>query len=135
MVRLGEALFSYLTNNSGVSALVGDRVFPVIVPQDVARPAIAYFKVSDPPGRTFGRRFFARPRYQFNCWGTSYETARAAGDAVKAALENYAGMMGGDNGVKVRMTYFEGDLDLYDDPTGQFVTAIEYSIEHVEPTP
>lgn len=133
-MNLGEALYSHLSGNAGVSALVGARVFPVVVPQGEPRPAIAYFKVSDPPGRTFGRRFFARPRYQFNCWGVTYESARAVGDAVKAALETYAGMMGGDGGVKVRMTFFQGDQDLYDEPTGQTVVAIEYSIEHVEPT-
>lgn len=133
-MTLGEALYSYLSTHAGVNALVGTRVFPQVVPQGEPRPAIAYFKVSDPTGRTFGRRFFAKPRYQFNCWGESYASARAVGDAVKSALENYAGMMGGDAGVKVRMTYFQDDQELYDEPTGQTVVAIEYSIEHVAPT-
>lgn len=40
---LGRFLFEYLTTDPDVTAIVGSRVFPLMVPQNSPTPAIAYF--------------------------------------------------------------------------------------------
>lgn len=133
-MTLEEALFAHLTTSAGLIALVGDRVYPGHIPQGVTQPAIVYLKVSDPRGRTFGRAQFAKPRFQFSCWGETYASAKAVAHQVRAALENFAGMLGGAAGVEVRNAFFENELDLHDPETGLHHIPVDFSIWHIIPT-
>ena len=84
------ALVARLGSTAAVTALVGARIYPMLVPQTAALPAIAYQKIS--PGflstlrRTLG---LAGPRIQVNSWASSYKDAKAVARAVRNSLNGY----------------------------------------------
>ena len=45
-MNIEEALYSKLTGDAGVAALVSTRIYPNVVPQDIALPAVAYQRIS-----------------------------------------------------------------------------------------
>ena len=40
-----EAIYSYLVKNKSVKSKVGDKIYPVLLPQDCVLPAIVYAPV------------------------------------------------------------------------------------------
>lgn len=88
MARIEQALFEYLTGRPGLSALVGTRIFPLRVPELVTKPMIHYERISGPRMMSHGGPTgTANPRYQFNCWGDTYEQAKDVADQVRFALD------------------------------------------------
>jgi len=45
MATIEEALYAELAGNAGVAALVSTRIYPSVIPQDSALPAIAYQRI------------------------------------------------------------------------------------------
>ena len=86
-------LYSILTADPGVSALVGLRVYPLVVPQEVDLPAIAYQTISGRPDYTLeppgGRVMLNRARIQLTCQGSTYAEAKGLALAVRSALSGY----------------------------------------------
>jgi len=94
-MTLEEGLYDHLTNDAGVSALVGTRIYPLVVPQDVALPAIAYQRISGPRDHAHdGPSGLGRARMQFTFVGTSYSQAKSVAEAVRASLDGFKGTMG-----------------------------------------
>lgn len=86
-MTIGETIFSTLTADSGVTAIVSNRVYPVVIPQKGTLPAITYQRVS---GRRengiSGAGELVAVRVQVDCWAESYSSVRALADAASAAL-------------------------------------------------
>ena len=123
-----EALFSHLSAFAGLTALVGTRIYPMLLPQQATLPAVTFMKVSNPYIRTFGSTIGAQPRFQFSCWATTYLGAKAVADQIKAALDFYAGTMGG--GVVVRAGLVENELDDYDPETKRYHVPVDVILWH-----
>lgn len=87
-------LVTALNSDATVAALISDRVFPLVVPQDVTRPAIAYLVVSQPREYSHsGAADFAFTRIQLTCEGTTYANAKALIAAVKAVVHAWGWMI------------------------------------------
>lgn len=70
--------------HSGLNALISGRFRPGEAPQGDALPLVTYFQVSGPPESEVPAMY--RARYQFNCWGATYITAKAVAVQVVAAF-------------------------------------------------
>lgn len=116
-MNLYTALRHRLANYSGLSALVGTRVYAVKLPQNVTYPAVTYQIVGGLP-RTHlmgGDDALAAPRVQVSAWDTSLTDAISVADQIKAALQDYSGTMGGDAGITVQHIFLESEqIDIYD---------------------
>jgi len=111
-MELEEAIYSQLVGNGTVAGLVSTRIYPLVIPQDIALPAIAYQRISG--GRELahdGEVGFAEARMQFTCQGDSYNSAKAVRKAVRLALAGFNGVMGGGSGVKVQGVRTENEMD------------------------
>jgi hypothetical protein len=109
-MTIEEAIYSYLSNETGITSLVGSRIYPVKLPQNTDYPAITYFRVSGPEHH---EKDMAYPRFQFSCWAAEYGTAKGLAAEVKAAFQRFKGTMG-TPGVAVIQGVFLNDLDVYD---------------------
>lgn len=95
------AIHTLLTAGSPnpVAALVGDRVYPLLLPQGLTTfPAIRYQRISTPRSqyRTLdGRAEYASPRIQVDCWALTFDGAIAVSEAVYGLLEGFHGTIGG----------------------------------------
>ena len=98
-------LYTTLSGNAGVSALVGTRIYPNLVPESAANPCIDYSTVAETRVDTIaGVSDMRRSMMQISCHADTYAAAKGLAEAVFSALDG--------NG------YLESAIDSYD-PTTQ----------------
>lgn len=84
-----STLYTLLTGNPGVTALVGTRIYPDIVPEGKATPYIGYERVAtDPVAVMSGPAPAAIARITLACWADTRTAADAVAAAVVAAMVN-----------------------------------------------
>lgn len=94
-MTIEAGLYAHLLTDSGVTALVGTRIYPLLVPQDADLPAIAYQRISGPRDHTHdGSSGLAFARMQLTFVASSYDDAKSLGEAVRAAIDGHKGSMG-----------------------------------------
>lgn len=128
-----DALFTYLTGDTNVDALVGDGVYPGRVPEGAPLPAISYGRVSaqrdydyDPFEDTHA---FVKARFTFHCWSNKSEEAMDVGEAVLLALSGYNGEVGG---VLVGASFAVLEQDVYDGTSKMFRRSLDFMILYEE---
>lgn len=91
--RIDEAIYEYVTGVGAVAALIGDRFYPVRLPdkdQDdkpLELPACRYFLVSGVPSYSHdGDSNLTEDGFQVDVYAASYAAAEQTADAVQAAL-------------------------------------------------
>lgn len=90
-----EALVYLLTSSAEVAGVVGQRVYPLVVPQDAARPAIGYQRISAQPDHAHtGFSLMTETRWQITIEATSYAQAQQIARAIRRALSGYHGTVG-----------------------------------------
>ena len=143
---VGGQLAYVLKNNAAVSALVGTRVYPNIVPQRVTFPVVVYNQISSERTSVMGRDTGSvDSTWQVDVYAQTYAGARELAVAVRKALQRYRGFTpvatradqvlerdddtvlqrDGDSvvqrtllGVKlVQQIFIEADTDFYEDDT------------------
>jgi hypothetical protein len=118
---LEEGIYTLLVNDSGVSALVVDRVFPVQAPEGAPAPLIVFLGVSIVPVTgVSGQNKLTKKRMQFDCYGQTYSDAKKLEKAINHVLINYQGTLGDSdstyvNGIQALLSQdlFDSDANLY----------------------
>lgn len=135
-MSVGAALRTHL------SSTVADHVYPVLLPQDAAFPAITYQRIDTARlMRTHDERTNkspSRPRFQINCYATDdavggtsgYDSAQTVADAVRASLEGFAGLLGGTQAVTA--TEVSNQLDDVDTETGRYRSIVDVAFTTTE---
>ena len=130
MAELEEAVYSRLTGNAGVSALVSTRVYPNKIPQEAALPAVAYQRISARRVKAHAAPTgLARVRVQVTCVSRSYSEVKALAAAVRTAMQ---GVMGSVGGVTLQGSWLETDADEYGDAETLHSVRQDYMIWHTE---
>lgn len=111
-----QAIYNELISDSGVSALVGTRIYQAgDVPQDVSQPYIVIQKISDIPTNAHdGYCSLRESRFQITAFDQSILEVEAVNAAVFTCLNGFIGVMGGSGGVTVGRCLSDGDVDMYD---------------------
>jgi hypothetical protein len=90
-----------------VSALIGSRLYPNIVPQKAPNPAMTYQQISGPRLHDMqGAVGMCKARFQINCWAASYAKAKELAETVRLTLDGYSS----EGTIKVIHLSNEGDL-------------------------
>lgn len=110
--------YNILSNYSALTALVSTRINPLRIPQESAFPAISYNLVSviaSPTNTSHSRTDFAR--VQVNSFGTTFASATAVAEKVRAAFEapSYPNIF---NDYYCQAIEFDGEVHLTDDEAG-----------------
>lgn len=110
-------LTAYLKADATIAAAVNGRVFPNIVPQGSAFPAISYNQVSGARLRnvTTGPTGRAMPRVTVNSWAAKYMDARSLADAVRLRLDGFRGLMGS---TRVGWITLDNEFDSFEEEAG-----------------
>ena len=132
-MTIEEALNIYLLATSSVTNIVSTRIYPNVIPQDAAMPALAYQRISASRDMAHdGPAGMAYPRFQLTCLATTYGGAKALCNALRVALDGYRGLMGGASGVQVEGIFVENDFDGYNQEGGEQVVRLDITIQHKE---
>jgi hypothetical protein len=96
-----------IINASAISAFIGSRLYPNIVPQKAPNPAMTYQQISGPRGHMMsGPIGLTKARYQINCWAASYSEAKGLAEVVRLTLNGYTSV----GVIKMIRLADEGDL-------------------------
>jgi len=122
----GKAIYSILTSDSAVSAIVGTRVYPQIAAQGAAFPFVVYLINDITPSDTkSGVSTLDEVRYDIIVASESYAEASDLTNKIRTALDRYSGTV---SGVVIDSIQFT-DLDVNNDPgTETYLTSSEYII-------
>jgi len=80
-----------LADDAGVSALVGSRIYWVLAQEGAARPLIVLQMISHFPIHDEDGGMFVTRRVQVSCLADTYLETLPLSDAVREALNGYAG--------------------------------------------
>lgn len=122
----GKAIYSILTSDSDVSAIVGTRVYPQIAAQGAAFPFVVYVLQDTSPSDTkSGVSTLDEVRYDIVVASETYTEVSDLTNKIRTALDRYTGTVAG---VVIDSIQFI-DLDADNDPgTETYVTSSEYII-------
>lgn len=89
MAVLETLVYQVLRDHAGVSALVSGRVYPLMLPQGCALPAISYQRVStDHVASMDGYSGLERVRVQIDVMASTYAGAKALATQVMSAMNS-----------------------------------------------
>lgn len=86
-MSLETKLYTLLSGDAGVSALVSNRIYPLAAPQQADLPFVVYTRISS--GREYtlsGATGLENPRMQVDCYAETYSSAKAISEAVVTAV-------------------------------------------------
>jgi len=117
---IDEAVRSILAANTEVSALVGTRIYPAVLPLDCALPALSYSKISNAYKQIAGV-----PRFQISCWTEDYLQCQTLKQAVETALDGYSGTV---SGIEIIRIIPLSAPDFYESETGVYHIPYDFKI-------
>lgn len=121
---LEEAMADYLKDDSGVAALISNRLYPMVIPQDVDKPAAAFQRISRDGVHVhdLGPDGWASVRMQFTCQATSMYVAKQVAEAIREALDGFAGDM---EGMEIGACQIVNEWDGYGETYPQMVVRMD----------
>ena len=126
-----------ILSNPAAFALVGSRVYPVLIPKSATLPAVSLQVVSNLPSDTkSGVSTVDLIRLQVDSYGTTYATAAAVDEAVRGAIDKYAGTVNvtGVNLAASGVNYtiggvrYETTQDIFEDQSEVFRLSSDYIV-------
>ena len=120
----GRAIYTILTEDAGVSAVVGNKVYPQIAAQGAAFPFVVYVLQDNSPSDTkSGVSTLDEIRYDIVAAAETYASLSSLTERIRLALDRYTGTVGD---VVIDSIQFI-DLDVDNDPaTETYVSSSEY---------
>ena len=120
----GKAIYTILTEDAGVSAVVGTRVYPQVAAQGAAFPFVVYVLQDNTPSDTkSGVSTLDEIRYDIVAAAETYTALSSLTERIRLALDRYSGTV---SGIVVDSIQFT-ELDVDNDPaTETFVSSSEY---------
>lgn len=131
MASIHDYIYYKLSNNAGVTALVGTRIYPQVAPQTETRPLIVYSIISDVPTNTkSGGSTLDAYRVQITCLADSVDTyngqdkINAIGEAVRSLFE----FIQNDTqaSVTIQQSFFLSESDAFDQTGGKDGTYMKF---------
>ena len=135
MKDISQAVFEYLKTRDEIVGRVGDRIYPIVLPQNASLPAIVYSPVlANYDSELQGDTGYVRQTMQFVCHDTTYKKSRELSRMVKRAFQDYHGDMCGlwIEAVFIKTDYeYNGNTALKYD-TEEYMSSIEFDIQFNE---
>lgn len=124
------SLRSYLLAQTSITSLVGQRIYPMRLPQGATLPAITYQVVFGTSTYSHdGDEDLGRRRFQLDCWASTYADSMNVAEAVRAAINGHDGPMGSTAQVNGRVINI---LDLPEPELAIWRRMVEVQLWHQE---
>lgn len=125
-------LYTFLDANVGITAIVGDRVYPRnAMPSDPTYELVTYEAESHTFANSFsGNSGFVRSDYLVDAWAENSSDALTLSAAIRSALKNVTGSFGGINVMQVFIT--SGPITVFEDSVEAYRVTQIFSIWHNE---
>lgn len=125
-MTLEEELHAYLLANAGLSALVGNRIYPSGPQQHEQTPYITYWTVSrDSVHHAGGVSDLYGPRVQFDIWSPEKLQVLRVEQALRQALD-------GRSFGRIQGAFARNAIDLFEDAPALYRRSVDFHIWHSE---
>lgn len=119
MTPIEQTLYTVLSTNVAVAALVSTRIYPLLMPQNTAMPCVVYQRISSVPVTSInGDSGLDSVRIQVSCWAGTFAGAKGLASAVRSAVDG--------SSLLKSVTLME--MDDIDNETRNFRSMIDFSI-------
>jgi hypothetical protein len=128
-------LIDYLSNHPLVTSIVAGRVYPQMVPQGTALPAITVQRISSQrPYEYDGPSGLVGARIQVSSNALTYQDAKTSDDYVRQSLAGYVGYLGQFKAQAVIQEDSRDDFSppIHADATGAHRIMSDYTIWYLE---
>jgi hypothetical protein len=127
MAILEATLYTKLSTTAGIAALVGTRIYPMIMPQGSTYPAVTFQRIATEPREScmVADCGIVRARIQITAWADTFTAAKAVADQVRQALQRWTG-------TGIQGSFIIGEYDLYDEEALKYGAAIDAEVVYTE---
>jgi len=125
---LGETVYQKLAGVVTITSLIGTRIYPIKMPDNVVYPAISFQFISGMPrvhtmsndtGNPYGVRL------QISCWAETITEARDLQELVRAEFQDYTGTFIG--GLTFQRIFTESEaLEIYSESAEVYQVTRDY---------
>lgn len=131
ILDIRPALRSFLIADAGISSAVGgNRVYPLRLPQGDQGPSIVYQRISDVGDHHMdGPTGLARPRFQIDAWAQTADAASSLANLIKNRLDGHKGATGSTT---IQGAFFDSMREGYDPESKLFYVGQDFFIWYAE---
>ena len=135
-----SALYDHLTADAALTALVSNRIYPTVAPQNVTLPYVTFNVIAGEHERhALAGAGLAQVSVQIDVWDDDAAGRRSVTDALFDRLHGFRGQMGTEQ-LEVRSVHVDGPTDSYEEPIqggeeGIFRGRTEIQVWHTEAVP
>ncbi len=119
------ALVAHLLADDELTALVGNNLFPLAIPEGEQAPAVVWQRVSSPRTLSLSGNSADSPRFQFSAYAHDLVLARRITQALNNALDFFVGVLGDKTKVQVIRADYR---DSYEHETGLYRSDVDFFI-------
>lgn len=113
-----QSLYEFLMANQNLRQIVGDKIYPMFIPQYDKIPAIVYYPVSANYDSALQRDTgFQRVIIQIDCHELTFKKARTLSRLIKTMFQDYQGDMFGTN---IEAVFIRSDFILNNTSNNKF---------------
>ena len=132
-MRAEKVIYDLLTGSEAVTALVGLKIYPGLIPQNTTIPAVSYELISSvdiPPINAQAGGVILRSRVQVSALARTYAEVKTIQEAIRRALLFKSGLIAG-----VQVNAITRELigsDERDDESGLYMQGVDFLLIHEE---
>ncbi len=116
-------IYTLLANSSLLNVYVNNRIYPVVMPQDVILPAVCYSRVSDDKLYALdGYSNLDHTHISINSWASNYDTVKTIAEQVRLTMD----------ASPVFKSTLANELDVFDPDISLYAVSQDYSIWNQE---
>lgn len=124
-------VYNWLKAEAAIIAIVGQRIYPDILPPDPTYEAITYRATDHDIDNVFGGSTgLVRSDYYIDAWASRHDEADALSKVVRDNLKNITGAFGGITVQEIFITM--GPLTVFEESVEAYRTTQMFSIWHGE---
>lgn len=126
-----KALFQKLSTTAAITAIVGNRIYPVFLPEKTPVPAIVFLRVSTEGAAISHTKSSGKltSSFEVGCYGKDIQVAKNLAKLVRNALSGFSGTVAG---LVIHRAEVQNEFDDYDFDTGLFTVPVEVALTHDE---
>ena len=135
MTDICQAIYAYLSKNEQIRERVGNKIFPIMLPEDAPLPAIVYSpEIANYESALQGETGYVRQAEQCVCHDRTLKKARELSRLVKHAFQDFHGNM---CGLEIQAVFIKTDYEYNGNTalkfnTEEYLSSIEFEFYYNE---
>jgi hypothetical protein len=124
-IMIGKLIYNRLVTDSTIVALVGDKIYPDITPQDVQYPFVVYTIINSlPVDFKDGQSNLEEINVQLDVYTKSYDDTQDLANKIRNRLDRFAGTV---EGVEVQtIKYMSSDSQVYNADLNVYWMSVDF---------